>query len=397
VKSCPKCSSQRPLSAFGKDRSRKDGLQVWCKPCQQTYRKANRERVAATTQAWRKANPEKMKENRSRRRARPEVREKRAAYNRDWKKRNPEKVKTQNKRSYNCHVEERRQVSRDYALKHPEEVKERQQRWRQENKGKIREYRRKNRDRDLVYYAKNKEKFRLMHELKRRWVVYKIQFADGTYYVGSSSHYNFRFNNHKSKAKKKRHIKALNHKDFTTAEVSVLHDCENEIEALEKEASVVRQKLEDDLCLNIMVPTLPQKLFWVYVIQSEQKRFGKEGKELPGFFYVGMTVNPARRLRQHNGLKANGEPGLKGGGKYTAKRRPWVPKALFGPYFTRSEALRAEYALKRQKRGEGRLKWSSEDSEFCRGEGAHHPWAHDPMWEPQTPEEWRAGSVVEPT
>lgn len=116
-------------------------------------------------------------------------------------------------------------------------------------------------------------------------------------------------------------------------------------------------------------------MWWVYVIQSEQPRFTKTGAPAPGFFYVGSTTNPARRLRQHNGE-------IRGGGKYTAKRRPWRPRALFGPYADRSEAFRAEMALKRGKRGPGRVKWSSSDHDLCRGEGPEHPWVSDPTWTP---------------
>lgn len=40
-KLCPKCREQFPLGSFGKNRSRADGLQAWCKTCQkkvhQTY------------------------------------------------------------------------------------------------------------------------------------------------------------------------------------------------------------------------------------------------------------------------------------------------------------------------------------------------------------------------
>lgn len=103
--------------------------------------------------------------------------------------------------------------------------------------------------------------------------------------------------------------------------------------------------------------------FWVYVIQSLQGRPG--GK--PGFFYVGCTTDPCRRLRQHNGE-------IRGGGKWTAKWRPFVPRALYGPYKGRPQALKAEYALKHGKRGEGRTKWSTLDSKWCRGEGPNHPW-----------------------
>jgi predicted GIY-YIG superfamily endonuclease len=107
--------------------------------------------------------------------------------------------------------------------------------------------------------------------------------------------------------------------------------------------------------------------WWVYVIQSLKPRYGKGGKRLPGFYYVGATTDPVRRLRQHNGE-------IKGGGKYTSQHRPWVPRALYGPYKDRSEAQKAEYALKRGKRGINRTKWSKEDSEWCRGKGTADPW-----------------------
>ena len=127
-----------------------------------------------------------------------------------------------------------------------------------------------------------------------------------------------------------------------------------------------------------------KNLFWVYVIQSLEPRRNKRGKALPGLHYVGMTTDPARRLRQHNGE-------IKGGGRYTSKHRPWEARACYGPYHTRSEALKAEYALKKGKRGTGRLKWSSDDSQWFRGEGVNHPWVTDPVgWRPPSPEEWQA-------
>ena len=105
------------------------------------------------------------------------------------------------------------------------------------------------------------------------------------------------------------------------------------------------------------------KIWFVYVLQSERTR--PDGG--PGFFYVGCTTDPARRLQQHNGK-------LSGGGRYTSKWRPWVPRALHGPYFGKSEALKAEWALKHGKRGRGRLQWSTLDSKWCRGLGVNHPW-----------------------
>lgn len=107
--------------------------------------------------------------------------------------------------------------------------------------------------------------------------------------------------------------------------------------------------------------------WWVYVIQSQAERFDRQGRLRPGFFYVGSTTEPPRRLRQHNGE-------IQGGGRFTSQWRPWVPMALYGPYADRSEALKAERALKRGKRGIQRTRWSLEDSPWCRGLGPDDPW-----------------------
>jgi predicted GIY-YIG superfamily endonuclease len=125
------------------------------------------------------------------------------------------------------------------------------------------------------------------------------------------------------------------------------------------------------------------KLYWVYVIQSVVQRTSRKGTPLPGFFYVGMTTDPTRRLREHNGLYANGKEGNPKGSKFTSKHRPWEARACFGPYETRSDALRAEHALKKGKRGYNRCLWTPEDSPYCKGEGINHPWVTDPTgWKP---------------
>ena len=107
--------------------------------------------------------------------------------------------------------------------------------------------------------------------------------------------------------------------------------------------------------------------WWVYVIQSQAPRTNRRGQALPGFFYVGSTTDFRRRLKQHNGE-------LKGGGRYTAKHRPWKPAALYGPYVDRREAFKAEMALKHSKRGTARLQWTPADHSLCRGLGPNDPW-----------------------
>lgn len=110
----------------------------------------------------------------------------------------------------------------------------------------------------------------------------------------------------------------------------------------------------------------PNREWWVYVVQSLEKRVGKRGRPLPGFHYVGASTDVLRRLRQHNGE-------IKGGGKYTSQHRPWELRAVYGPYFGQSDALRAERALKKGKRGTARTEWRPEDSPWCRGLGTEDP------------------------
>lgn len=108
------------------------------------------------------------------------------------------------------------------------------------------------------------------------------------------------------------------------------------------------------------------RTWWVYVIQSLEVRYGKRGNQLPGFHYVGCTTDPFRRIRMHNGE-------IVGGGRYTAKHRPWKMMAIFGPYIGQSEALRAEMTLKHSKVGTARVLWTPLDSQWCRGLGPDDP------------------------
>lgn len=107
-------------------------------------------------------------------------------------------------------------------------------------------------------------------------------------------------------------------------------------------------------------------VWYVYVLQSLARRYGKRGQVLPGFFYVGCTTDVLRRVQEHNGLKP-------GGSKWTAKHRPHELRAVFGPYYGQSEALKAERALKHGKRGTARTQWTPADSKWCRGLGVKDP------------------------
>jgi len=368
-KVCSCCKTRKEKTQFNRKSSSKDGLRSQCRECEKAYRKITKKA--------------------------------RADYNRDWKKRNPDKVAAQRHRSYYKDPEKKREASRKYAEANPKKVQKNARKWRRENQEYIKKYRKKNRHRDRAYYAANADSIRQKKEARRQWCVYRINFSDSTYYLGSSCHADLRFNAHKSLVARCQHTSNLQKKDFATADLIIVETHPSEEMALEAETRYIQRGWDTgDGCVNKTLPALPKNLYWVYVIQSLKPRTGARGQPLPGFFYVGMTTDPSRRLREHNGLYMNGMSGNPNGGKYTSKHRPWEAKALYGPYFSRSESLRAEYALKRQKRGQGRLHWSLQDSPLCRGEGPQHPWVSDPSWKPPSPLEWRrrrAGSVVQPT
>jgi predicted GIY-YIG superfamily endonuclease len=63
--------------------------------------------------------------------------------------------------------------------------------------------------------------------------------------------------------------------------------------------------------------------------------------------YVGISIEPQRRLDEHNGL-------LPGGAKSTRAGRPWNLGVIYGPFPDRGEATRIEIALKKL-RGARRL------------------------------------------
>lgn len=110
-KTCRKCKVERPLFDFCKDAKRKDGLQPYCKLCQNAYRQANKARIEAYREqnrdyyreknaAWRAANADKVKErNASQYR---ESREQNIRRVREWQQANPDK---------HCEIQVRRYAS----------------------------------------------------------------------------------------------------------------------------------------------------------------------------------------------------------------------------------------------------------------------------------------------
>jgi len=62
MKTCGHCHEAKPLEAYGRDRSRKGGLQCWCRECCIAYGTtryaANPEKKRARQSAWLAANPD---------------------------------------------------------------------------------------------------------------------------------------------------------------------------------------------------------------------------------------------------------------------------------------------------------------------------------------------------
>lgn len=374
----------KPYSEYNMDKSRKEGLQVYCKTCLSEYRKTqNKDKIREEKREYREKNKEKIQIQKKeyREKNKDVIREKKKL----WKRKTRAEVKQELLSRYEkgeCLTEKERKkiqywMNQEESLKMTDDEKEQKKReatkkYKEENKERIREATKK-------YYEINKEIIRLKADSKKKWSVYRIDFTDQCYYIGSSNRPDLRFNKHKSLSLKSKSSENLNNQNWETANYSIIQTFDLESDCIEAEYRIILSKKDDLKCLNVKTEERRSKKYWVYVIQSEQERFDKNGKKLEGFFYVGMTTNPSRRLREHNGIYANGDFGNPNGGKYTSKHRPWVARACFGPYDSRSEALKAEYTLKRTKRGISRCKWSSNDSPLCKGLGENHPWVFNPM------------------
>ena len=65
TKTCSKCKTEKPLTEFYKDKTKKNGHRSACRPCinaeRKAYYEANREKIMTRKKAWCKVNPEKVK------------------------------------------------------------------------------------------------------------------------------------------------------------------------------------------------------------------------------------------------------------------------------------------------------------------------------------------------
>jgi len=117
MKTCSKCRETKPLEDFGKNKSRPDGKNPWCKVCN-----------SASAKRYYHKNPERMKERR-----------------REW---------------YQDNIERERAKAKDRYWADPEASREKNKKWKSENSEKVKAYQRE-------YVRSNLDAFRCYNQNRR--------------------------------------------------------------------------------------------------------------------------------------------------------------------------------------------------------------------------------------
>jgi 5-methylcytosine-specific restriction endonuclease McrA len=109
MKQCSRCDKIKPLSEFKKNKSRKNGIDSWCKECHRAscrkYIEINRETIREKARKWRKDNGEKKRE-----------------YDRRWNEANQEKERERKRKWVEDNREKVRAINREYGRSHPDKV-----------------------------------------------------------------------------------------------------------------------------------------------------------------------------------------------------------------------------------------------------------------------------------
>lgn len=88
TKHCTKCQTDRELTEFYRNKSSKDGLQQYCKPCKKAQNDSWRKRNPAYNEKWHEKNPSYRKEWRE------ANKESLASYSKEWRGANKEHINT---------------------------------------------------------------------------------------------------------------------------------------------------------------------------------------------------------------------------------------------------------------------------------------------------------------
>lgn len=147
VKKCSRCSTEKPLGCFSKDKATKDGLYRWCKECQKNYRhqrySQHKDEENQKSREWRQENKEYLTE---------------------WRKNSPIRVKRYTRVSLSKHKETNKERLTAWRKKNPEHIREYNKKWSQNNHARLREA--ANRYRKEKY--RNDVQFRLAYSLRSR-------------------------------------------------------------------------------------------------------------------------------------------------------------------------------------------------------------------------------------
>jgi 5-methylcytosine-specific restriction endonuclease McrA len=115
-KKCTKCGERKSRGEFCKDKSRKDGLQVWCNVCLGEYRKENKERNKAYLDKYQIENKETLRQK-----------------DREYRNKNREEISQRRREHYQVNREKNMETSRQYREEYPETHRV----WSQKNRARI--------------------------------------------------------------------------------------------------------------------------------------------------------------------------------------------------------------------------------------------------------------------
>lgn len=147
MKKCSKCQKNKELPDFGSNRSKKDGLNCYCRACAKVkgteYRIKYSEKVKASSEKY--------------------------------QTKYPEKIKTRNAEYYTNHLEEARTYGAEYYIKNRKKCDAKNTRWRTNNPDRVKtnniKYRTEHRE-QINEYLKNRKKtdpcFKLVCNLRSR-------------------------------------------------------------------------------------------------------------------------------------------------------------------------------------------------------------------------------------
>jgi hypothetical protein len=122
TKICTKCKEEKETSEFGKDKSRKDGLNLICKHCIHKYYIENKDYIKNNSKEYRKNNKESIAEYKKE--YQQKNKESIAEYHKDWNIKNKEIVKQNRKEYYIKNKDKRNEYYKEWSSKNKKQLKE---------------------------------------------------------------------------------------------------------------------------------------------------------------------------------------------------------------------------------------------------------------------------------